>query len=71
MTKHKFTIAASALTPRIYCGRVNKVGDAFLTGKVDVTSDVLKAVVDYIGVSNEAQVKVDGVTKYIVRVAEA
>lgn len=39
-------IACSPLTGRIFSGRINKAGTAFLDGKVDVTSDVLKAVVD-------------------------
>ena len=39
-------IATAALTGRIYMGRANKSGTAFLDGKQDVTSDVLKAVID-------------------------
>lgn len=39
-------IATSPLTGRIYSGRVNKAGTAFVGEKVDVTSDVLKAVVE-------------------------
>lgn len=39
-------IACSPLTGRIFSGRVNKDGTAFLSGKRDVTSDVLKAVID-------------------------
>ena len=39
-------IATSALTGRIYQGRVNKAGDAFVGNKKDVTSDVLAAVID-------------------------
>lgn len=39
-------IATSPLTGRIYCGRLNKKGNAFLDGKEDVTSDVLAALID-------------------------
>lgn len=39
-------IAVSPLTGRIFRGRVNKAGDAFIGEKQDVTSDVLKAVVE-------------------------
>jgi hypothetical protein len=39
-------IATSALTGRIFSGKVNKQGDAFVGQKTDVTSEVLKAVID-------------------------
>jgi hypothetical protein len=39
-------IASSPLTGRIYCGKLNKAGTAFLDGKVDVTSDVLSAIIE-------------------------
>ena len=39
-------IATSPLTGRIHLGRVNKYGTAFVGEKQDVTSDVLKAVID-------------------------
>jgi hypothetical protein len=39
-------IATSALTGRIFSGKVNKRGDAFVGQKTDVTSEVLKAVID-------------------------
>ena len=39
-------IATSPLTGRIYCGRLNKAGTAFLDGKEDATSDVLAAIID-------------------------
>lgn len=39
-------IASAALTGRIYMGRINKAGDAFAGQKTDVTSDVLKAIID-------------------------
>ena len=39
-------IATSPLTGRIHMGRVNKVGNAFVGEKADVTSDVLRAVIE-------------------------
>ena len=39
-------IATSPLTGRIHSGRVNKAGTAFVSVKTDVTSDVLKAVIE-------------------------
>jgi len=39
-------ISTSPLTGRIYAGRLNKKGNAFLDGKMDATSDVLRAVIE-------------------------
>lgn len=39
-------IATSPLTGRIYMGRVNRQGNAFVGQKSDVTSDVMKAIID-------------------------
>lgn len=39
-------IAVSPLTGRVHLGRVNKVGNAFVGEKRDVTSDVLRAVLE-------------------------
>ena len=39
-------IGVSPLTGRIFRGRVNKAGNAFVGQKEDITSDVLRAVVE-------------------------
>lgn len=39
-------IAVSPITGRVFQGRVNKAGNAFVGEKKDVTSDVLRAVVE-------------------------
>lgn len=39
-------IATSAMTGRIYSGKVNAAGTEFVGDQKDVTSDVLKAVID-------------------------
>jgi hypothetical protein len=39
-------IGVSPLTGRIFSGRTNKAGTAFVGEKVDVTSEVLRAVVE-------------------------
>jgi hypothetical protein len=39
-------IACSPLSGRIYAGRVSKAGNAFVGMKRDVTSDVLRAVIE-------------------------
>ena len=39
-------VATSPLTGRIFRGRVNKAGTAFVGQKEDITSDVLRAVIE-------------------------
>ncbi len=39
-------IACSPLTGRVFQGRVNKAGTAFVGEKKDITSDVLRAIVE-------------------------
>ena len=63
-------IATAALSGRIFAGRVNKAGDIFLDGKIDVTSDVLKAVIDKVTPGYIATVEVDGKPKYEIEVRE-
>ena len=53
-------IATSALTKTIYAGKLNKKGDSFLTGKTDVTSDVLKSIIDYVGIDKIHVVSISG-----------
>lgn len=63
-------IACTALTGRIMMGRVNAAGTQFVGTKSDVTSDVLKAVIDkaqYHGGSFDIE---GGGKKWIVTVAE-
>ena len=57
-------IATSAITKTIYAGKINKKGDCFLTGKVDVTSDVLKSIIDYVGVNETYIVNINGCPTY-------
>lgn len=37
------------LSNRIYVGRINKTGDAWVGGKTDVTGDVVGAVIQMVG----------------------
>ena len=39
-------IGVSPLTGRIFQGRINKKGDAFIGEKKDITSDVLRSVIE-------------------------
>lgn len=66
----KITVACAALSGRIYAGRINKAGNAFLDGKQDVTSDVLKAIVDKVKPGHAVLVHVDGQPKYKIDVQE-
>lgn len=63
-------IACAALSKRIYAGKLNKKRDAFTDGKQDVTSDVLKAIIDKIGAGNVETVTIDGKPRYEIEVRE-
>jgi hypothetical protein len=63
-------IACGALTGRIHLGRVSKDGLSFVGEKKDVTSDVLKAIIDkaeYHGGSFDVE---GGDRKWIVTIKE-
>lgn len=53
-------VGCAALSGRIFVGRLTKDGRSFKDGKQDVTSDVLKAVIDKVGVGHIETVTVDG-----------
>ena len=61
-------IATAALTGRIYMGRTNKAGNAFAGQKKDVTSDVLKAVIDKAAFHGGTFEIEGGLSKWIVTV---
>lgn len=64
-------IACSPLTGRIFSGRVDSAGGAFVGTKKDVTSDVLRAIVEkaqYHG--GDFIVEADGVPKYRIYVTK-
>lgn len=62
------TIACAALSGRIYAGKLNKSRTAFLDGKQDVTSDVLKAVIDKVGFGQPHVVTANGIPEYEITV---
>lgn len=66
----KITVACAALTGTIYAGRINKAGNAFLDGKQDVTSDVLKAIIEKVKPGHAVFVNVDGEPKFKLEVTE-
>lgn len=53
-------IALTALGHRIVAGRPTKDGTALIGGGEDVTSDALKAVIEFIGIGETHVVTVDG-----------
>lgn len=57
-------IACAAITKRIYAGRISRDGTDFIGKKIDVTSDVIKAVIDRIGIDNTDVVSVNGEPKF-------
>jgi hypothetical protein len=61
-------IACTALTRRIMAGRVTKDNLSFTGDPQDVTSDCLKAVVEFIGVGYEGVVAIDGKPVYEITV---
>lgn len=68
--KKGLRVACSALTSTIYVGQVEKDGMTFKDGKEDVTSDVLKAVVDFVGPGTSKVIRSDGKPKYKITVEE-
>lgn len=61
-------VATSALTKTIYAGKLNKKGDSFLACKTDVTSDVLKSIIDYVGIDETHVVSISGKPIYEISV---
>ena len=68
MKKSEIRVAAGYLSGRIYAGRVNKKGTEFLAGKVDVTNDALKAVIDHITPGHILTLNVEGVPAFEIEV---
>lgn len=57
-------VATTALSERIFAGRPTKDGTGFKEPRYDVTSDVLKAVKDKIGIGHQVTVECAGVPQY-------
>lgn len=72
MSLSKLHVATSPLTNRIFAGRTNKAGDAFLSGKQDVTGLACAAVAQYVlnGDAVPLVVTANGVPKYEITVKE-
>lgn len=57
-------VATAALSGRIFAGRPTKDGRGFKEPRYDVTSDVLVAVKDKIGIGHQVNVERDGVVEF-------
>lgn len=57
-------VAMMGLSRRIHAGNPAKDGLTFKGGGQDVTSDVVKAIIEFVGVGETHEVTVDGVPMY-------
>ena len=57
-------VATATISGRIFAGRPTKDGLGFKEPRHDVTSDVLVAIKDKIGIGHEVTVECDGIPQY-------
>ena len=57
-------VATSRLSERIFAGRPTKDGKGFKEPRYDVTSDVLTAIRDKVGIGNEIDVETGGIVQF-------
>lgn len=61
-------VATAALSERIFAGRPTKDGKGFKEPRYDVTSDVLAAIRDKVGIGNEIAVECNGAVAFRIAV---
>lgn len=61
-------VATAILSGRIFAGRPTKDGSGFKEPRHDVTSDVLAAIRDKVGIGNEIDVETGGVVEFRIAV---
>lgn len=61
-------VATALLSERIFAGRPTKDGKGFKEPRYDVTSDVLVAIKDKVGIGNKITVECDGVPAFEIAV---
>jgi hypothetical protein len=61
-------VATAILSERIFAGRPTKDGRGFKEPRYDVTSDVLVAIRDKVGIGNEISVESNGVVEFRIAV---
>ena len=67
----KIRVATACLSERIFAGRPTKDGKGFKEPRYDVTSDVLVAIRDKVGLGNEITVERDGIPDFKIMVTKA
>ena len=68
---NKTRIGCSPLTNIIYAGKVNKDGQTWRSGtQQDVTSDVIQAIIHYVGIDKQLNVTLDGKPRYTILIKE-
>lgn len=60
MSRNPIRVATALLSERIFAGRPTKDGKGFKEPRYDVTSDVLIAIRDKVGIGNEIEVGLPG-----------
>lgn len=68
MSNNPIRIATAVLSERIFAGRPTKDGRGFKEPRYDVTSDVLVAIRDKVGIGNEIEVASNGVVEFRIAV---
>jgi hypothetical protein len=68
MSANPIRVATAVLSERIFAGRPTKDGLGFKEPRYDVTSDVLVAVKDKVGIGNEVTVELDGKPQFRIAV---
>ena len=67
----KIRVATACLSEKIFAGIPTKDGKSFKEPRHDVTSDVLLAIRDKVGIGNEITVECNGVPDFKIRVTKA
>jgi hypothetical protein len=68
MSVNPIRVATAVLSERIFAGRPTKDGLGFKEPRYDVTSDVLQAIRDKVGIGNEIGVECNGVVEFRIAV---
>ena len=61
-------VATATLSGRIFAGRPTKDGLGFKEPRYDVTSDVLQAIRDKVGIGHKVNVECNGVVEFVIAV---
>lgn len=66
--RNPIRVATACLSERIFAGRPTKDGLGFKEPRYDVTSDVLQAIRDKVGIGNEIEVETNGKVEFRIAV---